>query len=201
MTTEAPERTTRNELLAAAGRLLREVGYSALSTRRVAEAAGMPLSQIHYHFGSRQGLLLALLDYENARLLDRQTEMYASDLPLSQKWKLACDYLEEDLKSGYVRVLHEMMAAALTDRELAQHVRGQLDGWYRLLTKVASTALKKFGPIGPFTAKELAALVGQSFLGLEVLLLLDATEISSRGLSAIRKVGALIAEAERRSAR
>ena len=43
-----------------------------LSTRDVAAAAGVPLSQIHYHFGSKQGLVLALFEYLNAQLLDRQ---------------------------------------------------------------------------------------------------------------------------------
>ena len=33
----------------------------------------MPLSQLHYHFGSKQGLILALLEEENQRRLDRQT--------------------------------------------------------------------------------------------------------------------------------
>ncbi len=91
---------TRRELLAAAESCLRQHGYGALSTRQVALAAGVPLSQIHYHFGSKQGLLLALFKDLNNRLLRRQTEMFDSDLPLSRQWQLACDYLDEDLASG-----------------------------------------------------------------------------------------------------
>lgn len=193
------QRRTREDLLEAAGRLLREVGYGAMSTRRVAEAAGVPLSQIHYHFRSMQGLLLELLKAENARLLDRQTALYGSDMPLSEKWRTACRYLEEDLQSGYVRVLHEMMYAALSDTEIRDHVRQQLGGWKRLLTDVAEVAIERHGPIGPFTAGELAVLVGQSFLGLETLLLLDAVEARTDGLRAIRKVGDLIADMEGRS--
>ena len=41
-------------LLEAAKKILRQNGYAGLSTRGVAEAAGVPLSQIHYHFGSKQ---------------------------------------------------------------------------------------------------------------------------------------------------
>ena len=37
----------------------------------------MPLSQLHYHYGSKGGLILALLAEENQRLLDRQSRMYA----------------------------------------------------------------------------------------------------------------------------
>ncbi len=188
--------TTREQLLEAAGRQLRHVGYAAVSTRRVAEAAGVPLSQIHYHFGSRQRLMLALLEWENAKLLERQTAMYGSELPLSRKWVLACDYLEEDLASGYVRVLQEMIAAGYSDPEIAASVRANLDAWHRLLTTVAREAAETIGPVGPFAPEELALLVGQSFLGLESLLLLDVAEARNRGLPAIRKFGALIAAAE-----
>jgi AcrR family transcriptional regulator len=60
----------------AAEQCLQEDGYAALSTRGVAERAEMPLSQIHYHFGSKQGLLLALYEYLNTRLLERQQVMF-----------------------------------------------------------------------------------------------------------------------------
>ena len=60
---------TRAQILAAGKMALLDSGYAGLSTRRVADAAGVPLSQIHYHFGSRQNLVLAVLEEENARLL------------------------------------------------------------------------------------------------------------------------------------
>ena len=67
---------TSTSLLEAAKKVLRQNGHSGLSTRDVAAAAGVPLSQIHYHFGSKQGLMLALFDYLNAQLLDRQNAMF-----------------------------------------------------------------------------------------------------------------------------
>jgi hypothetical protein len=92
-----------------------------------------------------------------------------------------------------------MMFAALADREVARRVREQLEGWRQLLDDVAQAAERRFGPVGPFTANELAMLVAQSFLGLELLLLLDAADARRDGLGAIRKIGDLIAEAERRT--
>ena len=44
-------------------------GYAGLSTRKVAQEAGVPLSQVHYHFGSKGGMVLALLEAENRRRL------------------------------------------------------------------------------------------------------------------------------------
>ena len=67
---------TSTTLLEAAKKVLRQNGYAGLSTRDVAEAAGVPLSQIHYHFGSKQGMVLALFEYLNAQLLDRQNALF-----------------------------------------------------------------------------------------------------------------------------
>ena len=47
---------TKTSLLVAARAVLRDRGYASLSTREVAVAAGVPLSQIHYHFGSKLDL-------------------------------------------------------------------------------------------------------------------------------------------------
>ena len=67
---------TSTALLEAAKKVLRQNGYAGLSTRDVAAAAGVPLSQIHYHFGSKQGMVMALFEYLNAQLLDRQNAMF-----------------------------------------------------------------------------------------------------------------------------
>jgi AcrR family transcriptional regulator len=42
---------TAEQILDAARRSLLAAGYARLSTRQIAEDAGVPLSQIHYHFG------------------------------------------------------------------------------------------------------------------------------------------------------
>ena len=48
---------TRTLIIDAARRRLLAAGYAGLSTRKVAEAAGVPLSQLHYHVGSKGGLM------------------------------------------------------------------------------------------------------------------------------------------------
>src|SRR4029077_15830255 len=116
--TKKPETST--SLLEAAKTVLRKSGYAGLSTRDVAAAAGVPLSQIHCHFGSKQGLVLALFEYLNAQLLDRQSALYGdATLKLSEQWDRACDYLDDDIASGYVRVLQELIAASWADPEVA----------------------------------------------------------------------------------
>lgn len=189
---EQPESPSQLALLDAAEACLRRHGLGGLSTRRVAEAAGAPLSQIHYHFGSKQGLLLALLARQNAALLERQERMFASEMPLWQRWQQACDYLEADLRSGYVRVLQEMIAAGWHDAEIAAETRRMLRGWVALLERVAGEAAARFGGLGPFEPREVAALAGNLFMGAEATILLGFEETEMPTTTALRKLGAVI---------
>jgi AcrR family transcriptional regulator len=192
---------TRATILAAArGRLLTD-GYANLSTRAVADAAGVPLSQIHYHFGSKRQLILAVLDAENARLLERQREMFDTPLPLWVRWERACDFLEADIESGYVRILQEMIAAGWSDPEVAAHVRRMLGSWYGLLGEVAAREAEHGADLGEFTPDEVAALMATPFLGAEELILLGVAESSLPLRSALRKVGRLLQALEPRDGR
>ncbi len=189
---------TRTLIIGAARRRLLADGYAGLSTRKVAEEAGVPLSQLHYHFGSKGGLILALFEEENRRRLERQTQMYGEDAPLWKRYERACDFLEDDLDSGYVRVLQEMIAVGWSNPEIRAAVRELLGGWYVLLIDVAREAERRYGRLGPFTAEEVATLIGNAFIGSEALLLLgfDRQVVPIR--SALRRVGALIRELEER---
>jgi AcrR family transcriptional regulator len=162
----------RLRLLEAAEMCLLRDGYADLSTRAVAEAAGTPLSQIHYHFGSKQGLVLALLEHQNEKLLRRQAETLGADAPLSARWLQACDHLEEDLKSGYVRVLQEIIAAGYSDDEMAKAARRVLDGWDTLLTNLGAELKAAVEGLSGFESREIAALIGMAFLGAESLILI-----------------------------
>jgi AcrR family transcriptional regulator len=187
---------TRTLILKAARRRLLTDGYAGLSTRKIAEEAGVPLSLPGYYFGSKGGLILALFEEENQRRLDRQTRMYAQDLPLWQRYERACDFLEDDLDSGYVRVLQEMIAAGWSNPEIGDAARQLLAGWHALLTEVARQAERRHGPLGPFTAEEIATLVGTTFVGAEALLLLGFDRQVLPIRAALRRIGVVIRQLE-----
>jgi AcrR family transcriptional regulator len=183
-------------ILEAARRRLLADGYAGLSTRKVAEQAGVPLSQLHYHFGSKQRMVLSLLAEENRRRLDRQITMYAEDGPPWRRYERACDFLEDDLDSGYVRVLQEMIAAGWSNDDISQAVRELLEGWFTLLVDVAREAEQRHGPLGPFTAEEIATLIGAVFFGAESLLLLGFDRQVLPIRAALRRIGVVIRQLE-----
>jgi AcrR family transcriptional regulator len=55
--------STRDRLLLAAGQLLHEAGGGPVSTRAICERAGVQAPTLYHHFGSKQGLLDAVVNY------------------------------------------------------------------------------------------------------------------------------------------
>jgi len=198
----AKKAETGTMLLEAAKKVLRQNGYAALSTRDVAAAAGVPLSQIHYHFGSKQGMVLALFEYLNAQLLDRQNAMFGDPtLKLSEQWDRACDYLDEDIASGYVRVLQELIAASWADAAVAGVVRTALMGWGDLIVGAARKAERELGGLGPFSPEEIGAFTANAFIGAESLYLLGFEKKGSPIRQALRRIGDLVRSAEAASSK
>jgi AcrR family transcriptional regulator len=191
---------TKRELLDAARLVLTRDGLANLSTRAVAQAAGTQMSQIQYHFGSKEGMILALFEDMNLRLVHRQRETFENpSLPVSQKWFLACDYLEEDLASGYVQVLQELIAAGWSNPRIAVVARTGLSHWHELIAGLASEFQKRHGNFAPFSPAEIAALVSSAFIGAESFILLGYEDKDHPVRAALRRVGEVMAEIEGRS--
>lgn len=183
---------TANRILEAARSCLLADGYSTLTTRSVAESAGVPLSQIHYHFGSKDEMILELLRAENDKLLERQAEMFGQDLPLWKRWDIACDYLDEDLASGYVRVLQEMMAAGWSSDVIGKEVAGMLRGWNEVLTGLVDEAYEAGLVFGGLRVQDVVLLTSCAFLGAESMILLGLDDEEMPLRRALRRVGGMI---------
>ena len=187
---------TRRRIVDAARDVLLERGHGGASTRAVADEAGVRLSLVHYHFGGKQGLLLAVLERENELLLERQRSLYDAPGPLAEKWRTACDFLDEDVRSGYVRVLWELWAAGLSDPVLAAGWRSAMAGWRDLLESVFAEWAAGLDVQLPLRPKALSTLVGNIFEGVEIELLAGVTEEEAPHREVRAALGDLIERAE-----
>jgi AcrR family transcriptional regulator len=187
---------TRRRIVDAARDVLLERGHAAASTRAVADEAGVRLSLVHYHFGGKQGLLLEVLQRENELLLARQQKLYAAPGPLADKWRTACDFLDEDVRSGYVRVLWELWAAGLADEELAAGWRAAMTGWRSLLESVYASWADEIGLELPLSPRAVATLMSNLFEGIEIELLAGVPEEDAPHHEVLDAIGVLIERAE-----
>ena len=121
---------TRARILECAGLRFAALGYAEATSKSIAEAAGVDLASINYHFGSRGGLYQAVLAEAHRRLvsLEQLQRLMASGLPPRDKLGRLVDNFAKGLaarRSWHIRVLaREVMAPTshlrvLYQRELA----------------------------------------------------------------------------------
>lgn len=135
----APRAAAEDAFLDAAERLLVEIGYASITTRRLAEEAGANHGLVHYYFGSMENLLVRVLERFTERLIARQRELYGADTPFLEKWRTAMGYLvEEDV--AYQKVWLELQAMAWNRPDLRQRVARVNDEWRAVLLEAFEQA-------------------------------------------------------------
>lgn len=161
MSEPAERVSTEEAFLDAAERLLVEIGYAKISTRRLGEEAGANHGLIHYYFGSMEQLFVRVLERYTERLIERQRAMYAAPVPFIQKWRAAIRYLDEDRESGYQKIWYELQALAWNKPELRERVAHVRRQWGDVLNEAFTKAAEEYGiDTERFPGKALAVLVG-----------------------------------------
>jgi AcrR family transcriptional regulator len=128
--------------LDAAERLLVDVGYAGITTRRLADEAGANHGLVHYYFGSMEHLLVRVLERFTERLIRRQRDMYAQDLPFIDKWRQAMRYLlAEDV--AYEKIWLELHALAWNQPDLRGRVDRVNAEWRSVLTEAFEQARRE----------------------------------------------------------
>jgi TetR/AcrR family transcriptional regulator len=152
-------------LLDAAERVLVDAGYAAITTRRLAEEAGVNHGLVHYYFGSVENLLVRTLERFTERLITRQREMYAADMPFLEKWRTAMRYLmSEDV--AYEKVWLELQALGWNQPDLRERLARVNAEWRAVLTEAFEQPHRELGIEMPLDA--LVSLVMTFNLGVMV---------------------------------
>jgi AcrR family transcriptional regulator len=161
--TTAARIAAEEALLDAAERLLADVGYAGITTRRLAEEAGLNHGLVHYYFGSNENLLVRTLERFTARLITRQRELYESGLPFAEKWRTAMRYLvAEDLR--YEKIWLELQAMSWNNPEIRAHLAAVNSEWRQMLRDALAQPRRELGIEMPLEA--LVSLVMTFNLGI-----------------------------------
>jgi AcrR family transcriptional regulator len=193
--------STRTLILEAARRRPVEGGYANLNVRDIARDAGVNHALISYHFRGKQQLVLAVLDEANKTLLERQTRMYQDDASASRKWQQACDFYEDDLQSGFVRLMMELMGASLNDPELRTEFVPRWLSWHQLVESGVEAFIAESGLDLPVSGRVIAAWISWYWLGMEATMTLGITEQQGHQREALAAVATLLKLVETKSRR
>lgn len=142
----SPARIDATEaILDGAESLLAEVGYGAITTRKLAERAGVNHGLVHYYFGSMEEVFLQVLERSTARLTARQRELYATDTPFVKKWRTAMDHLVDSREGDYQKIWYELQAMAWNHPEMRARVGRILGEWQAVLVPAFKDGLCELG--------------------------------------------------------
>jgi AcrR family transcriptional regulator len=164
---------TRATIVEAALETLKTKGFAGASAREIARSGNFNQALIFYHFGSVQNVLLAALDLVSERRMSAYRQAFEAAGTLAELATLAGEIYREDLENGYVTVLGEMVAGAVSDRELGHQVVARIQPWLAMVESkaralVAGSLLESLIP----TADVAFAIVAL-YLGIDMLSHLD----------------------------
>lgn len=176
----------RGEILDAALGLIAEQGFDAVTHRRVAAAAGVPLGSTTYYFDSREHLLREAFRRYLTRV-SRDLESLAASLKREATKDALLDFLvqftEREFADGAVIIVeYELVLFAVRDGSLA----AELHAWQDGMAADLAEALELLGVSRPFDA---ARAVIQLVRGYE---LEQLTRGEPRSEDLRRRVGVLL---------
>jgi len=173
---------TRAALVEGAIEALKTVGFSGASAREIARLAGCNQTLVFYHFGSVTDLLLAALDAISERRMAAYRGVLEHAESMSDLVESARSIFTEDLDSGNVTVLVEMIAGARSVPGLGEQVAARVAPW----REFAETAVRHGLASSPLArllpARDVAHAVVAGFLGLEQLANLDGDRAAALSL-------------------
>jgi len=139
----AESSATRALILDAAEHVMREEGYSAVSTRRVATRAGLKPSLVHYYFPTTDDLLIALFR-KGADQSDAMIEQaLASPDPLNALWTFFADPSRTAMALEFMALANHRESIRV---ELAEHSEHMRERQVQAITRVLGERLA--GPEG-----------------------------------------------------
>jgi AcrR family transcriptional regulator len=183
---------TRTRILDAALAALRADGIAGVSARSIARHGGFNQALIFYHFGSVEGLLVAVARSES----ERRSALYAEALrevtSLSELVAVARRLHDEEFQAGTVAALTQMLAGAVGSEDLSRGIREALDPWTSLVGETIARLLGDTPYAELLPAADLTAAVAALFIGIELLTGIDPDAAGDSLFGTMEAVAAVV---------
>ncbi|HEX2052458.1 MAG TPA: TetR/AcrR family transcriptional regulator [Actinomycetota bacterium] len=181
--------STKDRIIEAAFVTLKEEGFAGTSARAIARRGGFNQALIFYHFGTLNDLLLATLDKTSADRMSRYRDSMSRASTVDEKIQTATRLYREDLGSGHITVISEMVAGSLARPDLGPEVVARMEPWIAFTEGVISDLLAGSIFENAVNARTLAFAVVALYLGVDLLSHLD--QDNSRAEALFQMAGAM----------
>jgi AcrR family transcriptional regulator len=186
-TQQARKADTRERLLSAAAQLFAEHGIDAVSVDAVAEAAGRTSGAVYDHFGSKQGMLLALLDDWKQSLVTVIAAEFELASGVEDRLRAVAANVIVDPSEETRRLLlleRELWLRAARDPEVADALRARAREAHERMARGFGSWIAD-GIIDPVSPPDTLATVFQALVvGMEMQHRIDPGAVSADGVAA-----------------
>jgi AcrR family transcriptional regulator len=164
---------TKRRIVDAAIQTLKDEGFAGASARAIAATGGFNQGLIFYHFGSVNELLVAALQETSSRRMVHYTAALDGVRTLDELIHVATEIYREDLASGHIKVLAELIAGSSSVPELGPRIVELVEPWIRFAKDsvrrvTVGSPLEHLAP-----AADVAYGIVALYLGIELLSHLD----------------------------
>lgn len=160
---------TRSRIVEATLETIRTEGMLGASARAIARTGNFNQASIYYHFGSINEVVITGLRQMSEDRLGRYEKRLAEVDSLSALVQVGAELHHEDVASGTIHVLSQVMASSAGDELFAKEIGEIFEAWiavvHRALLRAVGTS-----PVGAaLPLPELASVVSATFIGIELL--------------------------------
>jgi AcrR family transcriptional regulator len=160
---------TRRRIVEAAVETLKSEGFAGASARAIGRSGDFNPALIFYHYGSVNDLLLAALDHTSTERMARYEQAVSDAGTLPDLIGVAMQIYREDLESGHITVLAEMIAGASAVPDLGPEIIARVQPWTEFAERTIARVLAAtpFGALIP--VQDAAYAVVALYLGIELM--------------------------------
>ncbi|MEY8014621.1 TetR/AcrR family transcriptional regulator [Mycobacterium servetii] len=133
----APDAKNRGLLLDAAEQLMLEEGYAAVTSRRLANKAGLKPQLVHYYFRTMEDLFLEVFRRRAEEGLQVQAHLLQSAQPLWALWRFGTD-------PAFTRISMEFMALANHRKEMRAEIAYYAERFREEQRQAVTAALQRY---------------------------------------------------------
>jgi len=163
----------RERILHATVRALAEHGYAGTTARSIAALGGFAPGVIYYHFTDLDALHVAVAGHSSGGRADRYRSWLTGISGAADLVERLRQLYDEDVASGHVAAVQELISAARPGSPLAQRLAEQTAAWERIAEEVLR-GLIRGTPLARWVKVPVAAQTAVSYyLGMQTVTRLD----------------------------
>ena len=160
---------TKDRIVRAAVQTLATEGFAGASARAIAARGRFNQALIFYHFGTVNRVLLAALDHTSAVRMEAYRDAVDAVDDLPGLMAVAARVFREDLDSGHIKILAELISGSSSAPELGPAIVERVEPWIAFAREQVErvAAASPLGTLLP--ADDVAYAIVALFLGLELM--------------------------------